>query len=152
MYKNLKIIYQNLGENIALGIKGSDEKELELLLNSFFNFGLVDIADFTEVSDNFRYIITKKERLNNYLFLSCLFQFLNQTGQELDSDNNPNIVQKYFATRMAKARFESFGEENFYPINNNKNDMENRYIVKEPNLTEEEEILEDNLKYETEIA
>ena len=42
MYKNLKIVYQSIGENIAIGIKGNDKTELELLLNSFFNFGLLD--------------------------------------------------------------------------------------------------------------
>ena len=149
MYKNLKIVYHIFGKNIAIGIKGNNKTELELLLNSFFNFGLVDIADFTEVSDNFRYIITKKERLNNYLFLSCLFQFLNQTGQELDSDNNPNIVQKYFAKRMARARFESWEQERFYPAENSKTDYSDSFKVKEQDL-KEDEVLIDNINYEAE--
>jgi len=151
MYKNLKIIYHILGKNIAIGIEGNDVLELELLLNSFFNYGLIDQAEFTTESDNFRYIVTPKTKLNKYLFLSSLFQFLNESGQELDSNNEPNVVQSFFAKKIAQAKFNSWSESRFYPVNfMEKVNLNDNFQVKDQDLEEEEKVLVDNLSYEVE--
>jgi len=77
---------------------------------------------------------------------------LNESGQELDSDNQPNVVQTYFVKKIAQAKFNSWVEVNFYPVENKKSNTNRECKILEQNFDEEEDILISNLNYEIETV
>ena len=73
----MKLYLQPNGTGWAVGIESESAEEITQQFNSFFNHGAIDsTADLNEMSPNFHYIWTTKEKLEKYFLNSSLAKIL----------------------------------------------------------------------------
>ena len=73
----MKLYLQPNGTVWAVGIESESAEEITQQFNSFFNHGAIDsTADLNEMSPNFHYIWTTKEKLEKYFLNSSLAKIL----------------------------------------------------------------------------
>ena len=73
----MKLYLQPNGTVWAVGIASESAEEITQQFNSFFNHGAIDsTADLNEMSPNFHYIWTTKEKLEKYFLNSSLAKIL----------------------------------------------------------------------------
>ena len=77
----MKLLYQNCGYNVAVGIEGTQE-EINTQFDSFFNHGAIDkTADLEWMTPTFAFVWTDDERLKKYLRNSSYHMILNQADE-----------------------------------------------------------------------
>ena len=77
----MKLLYQNCGYNVAVGIEGTQE-EINTQFDSFFNHGAIDkTADLQWMTPTFAFVWTDDERLKKYLRNSSYHMILNQADE-----------------------------------------------------------------------
>ena len=73
----MKLLYQNCGFNVAVGIEGSEE-EINTQFDSFFNHGAIDkTADLQWMTPTFAFVWTDDARLKKYFRNSSYHIILN---------------------------------------------------------------------------
>ena len=77
----MKLLYQNCGFNVAVGIEGS-EKEINTQFDSFFNHGAIDkTADLQWMTPTFAFVWTDDARLLKYFKNSSYHRVLNEANE-----------------------------------------------------------------------
>ena len=77
----MKLLYQNCGFNVAVGIEGS-EKEINTQFDSFFNHGAIDkTADLQWMTPTFAFVWTDDARLQKYFKNSSYHRVLNEANE-----------------------------------------------------------------------
>ncbi len=76
----VKLFIDRVGSNIALGVEGYDEVEIQQRLNSFLNFGAVLRGQPIRLSETLWYVWTTPERFQRYLVNAALFKLLGDTS------------------------------------------------------------------------
>ena len=102
----MKLIYQPLGNNWALGIESDDPKEIESQDFSWYNHGAYN-GKLKFLSDRFAYIWTTEEKFHKYLYNSSLAILLNKYDNKLGGR-----VRRY-ARLLARLRFNNMESEPF---------------------------------------
>jgi hypothetical protein len=102
----MKLVYQPLGNNWAVGIETNDPKKIESQDFSWYNHGAYN-GTLKFLSERFAYIWTTEEKLHKYLYNSSLAYLLGKYDNKLKGK-----VRRY-ARLLAKLRFNTMESEPF---------------------------------------
>jgi hypothetical protein len=102
----MKLVYQPLGNNWAVGIETNDPKKIESQDFSWYNHGAYN-GTLKFLSDRFAYIWTTEEKFHRYLYNSSLAILLDKY------DNKLKAKVRRYAKLLARLRFNNMTSEPF---------------------------------------
>lgn len=105
----VKLLYQNFGDDVVIGIRGSSETKVQHQFYSFWNHGASSMTHEPEINNNFLYFWSTPYRVKKALFSAEVCRIL--TARNLD-ESTPEIEKE--AQLIADSRFDKMERETIF--------------------------------------